>query len=64
MITSPAGQALQEELRQVFLALRELDKVNSHEVAQIVAATLSTIRNWKPQALLAAGVPALPSEAL
>lgn len=62
MIASPAGRAMQEQLRELFLALRELDKQNPHEVAELVTATVATIRNWKPQVLLAAVAPVLGGE--
>jgi len=57
VIVSPAGRALQEQLREVFIALRELDKHQPGEVAELVAAAVSTIRNFKPQAFLAAVAP-------
>lgn len=60
MITSPAGAALQEQLRELFAALRELDKHQPHEVSHLLGTTITTIRSWKPQALLVAPTEGTP----
>jgi hypothetical protein len=59
VIASDAGRVLQEQLRTLFIDLRELDKTNSAECDELVAATVATLRNWKPLELLAAVGPAV-----
>lgn len=56
-ITSPAGQALQQQLREVFLALVELDKHAPHEVTELVSSTVAHIRSWKPLLVAAPNSP-------
>ncbi len=52
-INSPAGQALLEQLRQVFGALVELDKHRSAEVDALCAVVVGHLRSWRPFVLRA-----------
>lgn len=56
MITTPAGQALAKQSVELLEAMKELDKHAPHEVGELLAAWVSHVRSWKPQALLATQV--------
>lgn len=57
MITTPAGQALAKQSVELLEAMKELDKHVPHEVTELLAAWVTHIRSWKPQALLSTEVP-------
>lgn len=56
MITSPEGQAIAKKSLELLEEMKELDKRQPQEVAELLAAWLSHARSWKPQAFLATQV--------
>lgn len=59
MIRTTRGKALAEVLRVAVEHLRELDKVSSDDVDEIVAAMVSTLRGLRPESVMPLGT--LPS---